>query len=68
MTFSKSRLVVDVDGTEVDADDESLDGEKLEDISSGELLDQEIIQAKLEEIRKVEDLREIEDFGQFSCT
>ena len=42
MKFSKSKFVVDFDGTKVDADGQSLDEENLEEIST-KLLDEEIL-------------------------
>ena len=55
--FSKSVSVVEIDGAELDADDESFDEETLQDISA-ELLDQE----KLDEMEDVEE----EEFQEFA--
>ena len=69
LKFSKSRHVVDVHGTDVDADFESLNEEGLAEIS-GECLDLEIADAELDELKKVEDFQEVEDVRKFriSCT
>ena len=54
----------------VDADDESHDEESLYEVS-GELLDQKIAKAKLdelEEVEEVEDYEEVEGKFRISCT